>query len=265
MHAPGDPVRSRVDGMRLALLSDIHGNPIALDAVLADVEAQGGVDGYLVLGDLVAIGHDPVAVLERLTSLPDVQFTRGNTDRYVVTGDRPSVLPADQAALIEVAHSFAWTQGYVTAAGWFDWLVGLPPELRRELPDGTVLLGVHAAPGSDEGAGLNPTQSDAQLSAVLAGCGAGLVFAGHTHWPMDRALDGVRAVNLGSVSNPWAADLRASYVLLEAGPSGYEVRSRRVDYDRQAVVDAIHASHHPTPGFLTSWFLGHRVAPHQRG
>ena len=56
--------------MRLALLSDLHGNPIALDAVLADIDAMGGVDGYLVLGDLVAIGHDPAGVLERLVRLP---------------------------------------------------------------------------------------------------------------------------------------------------------------------------------------------------
>ena len=47
-------------------MSDIHGNPIALDAVLADIEATGGVDEHWVLGDIVALGHDPVGVLERL-------------------------------------------------------------------------------------------------------------------------------------------------------------------------------------------------------
>ena len=249
--------------MRLALLSDIHGNPIALDAVLADVEAQGGVDGYVVLGDLVALGYDPATVLERVTALRRVQFTRGNTDRYVVTGDRPPI-PPPPGKEIEVAHSFAWTQGYVTSAGWFDWLERLPLELRLELPDGTRVLGVHASPGTDDGAGVNPVQTDGELGALLAGCGAELVFTGHTHWALDRAVDGVRAVNLGSVSNPWAPDLRASYVLLDAGESGYQVLARRVDYDRQAVIDAIAASHHPTPDFLTAWFRGRRLAPHQR-
>lgn len=75
--------------MRLAIFSDIHGNPIALDAVLADIRARGGVDAYLVLGDLAAIGYDPVSVLERLVALPNVRFVRGNTDRYVVTDERP--------------------------------------------------------------------------------------------------------------------------------------------------------------------------------
>lgn len=227
------------------------------------MEAQGGVDGYVVLGDLAALGHDPATVLERVGALPDVRVTRGNTDRYVVTGDRPAN-PPPPGKEIEVAHSFAWTQGYVTCAGWFDWLAGLPLELRLDLPDGTRLLGVHAAPGTDDGAGVNPAQSDAEVGALLSGCGADLVFTGHTHWALDRTVKGVRAVNLGSVSNPWAPDLRAGYVLLDAGATGYEVRARRVEYDRQAVIDAIAASHHPTPEFLTAWFQGGRIAPHQR-
>src|SRR5687767_10140277 len=101
--------------MRLALLSDTHGNPIAVDAVLEDVGAQGGVDRYWVLGDIVALGYDPVGVLERLTSLPNVRFLQGNTDRYVVTGERPYPQLADVAAdsellprLVEVARTFAW-------------------------------------------------------------------------------------------------------------------------------------------------------------
>ena len=111
--------------VRLAILSDIHGNPIALDAVLGDIEARGGADGYLVLGDLVAQGHDPAAVLRRLASLPDARFVRGNTDRYVLTGDRarPTVAearadPALVPTLVAVAQGFAWTHGYLAATGW---------------------------------------------------------------------------------------------------------------------------------------------------
>jgi 3',5'-cyclic AMP phosphodiesterase CpdA len=124
--------------VRLAILSDLHGNPIALDAVLADIEAKGSVDGFLVLGDLVAIGHDPIGVLERLVGLPGARFVRGNTDRYVVSGQRPYPTFADVAAnvtliprLVEVAHSFAWTQGVLTSAGWLDWLAALPLERSR--------------------------------------------------------------------------------------------------------------------------------------
>jgi len=73
--------------MRIALFSDIHGNSIALDAVLQDIQKQGGVDAYWILGDLVAIGPDPVGVLDRLTSLENTRFIRGNGDRYGVKPD----------------------------------------------------------------------------------------------------------------------------------------------------------------------------------
>src|SRR5260370_28343520 len=75
--------------MRLAILSDIHGNPLALDAVLADIQSQGEVDAYWVLGDFAALGYDPKTPLEKVTALSHGSFTRGNTDRYAVTQDHP--------------------------------------------------------------------------------------------------------------------------------------------------------------------------------
>jgi len=64
--------------MRLAIFSDVHGNPVALDAVLDDIREHGGADGYWVLGDFMAMGVDPAAVLRRITALPNARFVRGN-------------------------------------------------------------------------------------------------------------------------------------------------------------------------------------------
>ena len=249
--------------MRLAVLSDTHGNPIAVDAVLADIEARGGADAYWVLGDLAAIGYDPVGVLERLTALPNVRFVQGNTDRYLVTGERPFPSPDDAVAdpalvprLAEVAATFAWTQGYVTATGWLDWLAELPFEQRMTLPDGTRLLGVHVAPDRNDGIGVHPRLSDADLRVMLAGCDADLVCVGHTHFPTERILDGVRVVNVGSVSNPQAGDLRASYVLLTATESGYDLESRRVAYSYEAVIQAIERCRHPSGDYIIRHFRG---------
>jgi putative phosphoesterase len=207
--------------MRLAMFSDIHGNPIALDAVLDDIGARGGVDGYCILGDLVAIGYDPRGVLERLGALPYSHFVQGNTDRYVVTGQRPYPSLADAEAnprllpwFAEVAHSFAWTQGYVSATGWFDWLARLPLELRLELPGGLRTLCVHVAPGQEDGAGLHPMLSDGELSERVRQISADLVVAGHTHRPMNRSVDGIRVLNVGSVSNADPGDRRACYTIL---------------------------------------------------
>lgn len=254
--------------MRIALLSDIHGNSIALDAVLRDVQAQGGVDVYLVLGDIVAIGHDPDGVLERLAALPDVRFVRGNTDHYVVTGERPGPtfeeVRADPRLLsqfVEVAHDIAWTQGAVTVMGWLEWLIALPSEQRMALPDGTRLLGVHVSPGHDDGQGVHPGLSDAELQSLMAGCEADLVCVGHTHWPMDVSVGGVHVVNPGSVSNPWPPDLRASYVILEAGESGYRLEHRRADYDHQAVITALQHLRHPAARHITRHMLGQHQPP----
>ncbi|MHB8595802.1 MAG: metallophosphoesterase family protein [Ktedonobacteraceae bacterium] len=151
--------------MRLAILSDIHGNPLALDAVLTDIQSQGKVDAYWVLGDFAALGYDPVTPLEKVTALPHASFTRGNTDRYVVTGDLPiqpeRVLhdPTLLPQIIEAVRSFSWTRGYLSAAGWLDWLVNLPLKVRVTLPDSTRVLGVHASPGRDDGSGIQSTHS----------------------------------------------------------------------------------------------------------
>jgi len=133
--------------MRLALLSDIHGNPIALDAVLTDIQAQGGVDAYWVLGDLAALGYDPVTVIERLVALPGIRFVHGNTDRYVVTGERPPPTLEDVQAdpsllplLIGVAQSLAWTQGAVTATGRLNWLAELPLQFRQVTYDHEAVI-----------------------------------------------------------------------------------------------------------------------------
>ena len=120
------------------------------------------------------------------------------------------------------------------------------------------MLGVHAAPGADDGDGIHPALSDAELSDLLNGCDADLVFVGHTHWPMNRVVNGVQVVNLGSVSNPMAPDLRASYFLLEATEAGYQLEHRRVAYDLRAVIDAVKRSDHPASEYILSFFRGQR-------
>lgn len=251
--------------MKLGLLSDIHGNRIALQAVQADAKSQ-GVDAWWALGDLVAIGPDPVPTLELLTSLPKLHVTRGNTDRYVVSGDRPPPYPEDVAAKPEllslfaaVEGSFAWTRGALASHGWLDWLATLPLENRTTLPDRTRLLGVHASPGRDDGAGITPDRPEPELRAALAAAEADLVCAGHTHRPTDRYIGAVHAVNLGSISNPVTDDLRASYVIIHADRQGHHVERRRVAYDHAAVLERVARSGHPGAEYLASFQRGQNI------
>ena len=139
------------------MLSDIHGNSIALDAVLDDVQSQGGADSYWILGDHVNQGYDPVGVMDRIARLPETRCVWGNTDRYVVKGGRrgPSLErvlkdPALIKQLESVEQGNGWARGALAVIGWFEWLRDLPFEQRLTLPDGTRLLGVHASLISDE-------------------------------------------------------------------------------------------------------------------
>jgi len=243
--------------MKIALLSDIHGNSVALDAVLTDIAEQGGADGYWILGDLVALGPDPVGVLSRLAALPETRYVRGNTDRYVSAGERPFPSPADVLAdhsllprLVEVERTFTWTHGALAAAGWLPWLAQLPLEFRTTLPDGCRFLGVHASPGRDDGEGFSPKLDDDAWRALAEGCNADLICAGHTHQPLERTIDGIRIINLGAISLSLTPEKRAHYALLNASSDGAVVIRRSVDYDRAKVASMLEEREHPGRSYI---------------
>lgn len=254
--------------MRIALLSDIHGNPMALDAVLSDIAAQGTVDAYWVLGDFASLGYGPATVIERVLALPNARFVRGNHDRYLITNEGWSPSLDDARKDPEKVRPYAslaacegWAKGYVTARGQLDWLAALPLEQRETLPDGTRLLGVHAAPGTDDGDGIHPKISDDELRKLARQAEADLIVVGHTHVPLDRTVEGVRFFNLGSVSNPLSPDWRASYGLLDARPEGYTLELRRVEYDRDAAIAAIRSSGYPAASLLVRFLEGKILSP----
>jgi predicted phosphodiesterase len=238
--------------VRVALLSDVHGNLAALEAVLADAEAA-GADTYWVLGDLVAYGPRPAEVVDRVRRLPGVRCVRGNTDRYVLTGDVSGMWPAadDPALRADVLGSLAWTRRAVVDAGQEPWLASRPLEERADLPDGTRALIVHASPGRDDGAGAQP-DADAAVYADLGFTrdSAGLVLVGHTHVALDRHVNGTHVVNPGPVSLPPSRDGVARWALLTATEEEYDVRLCRAAYDREEVVADLHRIGHPAAGWI---------------
>jgi predicted phosphodiesterase len=258
--------------MRLAVLADIHGNRHALDAVLADLEARGGADAVWAIGDLAAMGPDPIGALERLAGVDGVHATYGNTDRYLSHGQRPYPDPATLLAeperlarLLPVVESLAWAQGMVAHAGWVRWLEELPLELRTTLPDGTRVLGVHAAPGAYDGEGIHEGLSDDALRALVTDCNADLVLVGHTHRPFEASValpsGRVRIVNFGPVSVHMTDEKRAIYALIDADERGHRLERIFVDYDRDAAIAELERVRHPGRGFVA----GHLRAPNEGG
>ncbi len=237
--------------LRLAVLSDVHGNLLALEAVLADLKAAGGADKTWVLGDLCAFGPRPAECLEVLRALPETKIIGGNTDRHLVTGERPTMPPVKEEAvwqkmperLREQELGFAWTVSKLSFAD-YEYLGKI---LRREVdlyvPGYGWAIGYHGAPGSDEYLMWPETPDEEVLDQFLDREGR-LGFGGHTHIPMDRDLGRWRVVNVGSVGIP-KDELRACYALVTFAEGTANVELRRVEYDyEQAVADA-QALDHP--------------------
>ena len=251
--------------MRLGIIADIHGNDVALRAVLKDA-ARLEVDRWWALGDLVLFGSRPAEVLERLRGLPGLSMLLGNTDRYVLTGEQPAphATAADAAGSVDLVERHAamaagigWTRGVLDQAGLLSHLVSLPTQLRLQLPSGATVLGVHASPGADDGPGIEPGLADEQLRPLLTGCGANVVIGGHTHVATDRVVDGIRALNPGSAGLPRTCGT-ASWLLLEDDGQALAVTHHGVPFDVDAVVSDLHRRRHPNAEFVAAVLTGGR-------
>jgi len=152
--------------MRLGIVADIHGNDVALRAVVKDAVRE-EVDHWWALGDLVLFGPRPAEVLELLHGMPGISMLRGNTDRYVLTGEQPAphATAADAAARIDLVERYGkmaagigWTRGVLDQAGLLDSLTALPMHLRLVSASGASILGVHASPRADDGPGIEPSK-----------------------------------------------------------------------------------------------------------
>lgn len=234
----------------LAVLADIHGNSLALEATLADLNKVGGADYLLVLGDLAVFGPDPAGVLALLKKFPSAFHVRGNTDRYLIEEKYPGT-PGDQTWQAQVLASFPWTANQLGANG-LRFLTSLPTCQILGLDSSHTILAVHASPRSDE-ENIRPETSDAELVEMLADFNSfNLLLCGHTHVPVDRQVGGQRFINVGSVGLPFDSDPRASYALIYLQPNGqYHVEFRRVAYDVEAVINQLTVVAHPTADVST--------------
>ena len=221
--------------MRVAALNDIHGNLPALDAVLADVEAA-RVDAIVCGGDVVG-GPFSHEVFDRLTSLANVLFVRGNGDREVLEGT--DAYGVDWAAERERLGA----ERLAVVASW---------PLTVELDVDTLgrALFCHAIPSADDPIFTRITPDDDVVELVGA-VEAELLVCGHTHVQFDRRLaSGLRVVNAGSVGMPYEGLRGAFWALL--GPS---VELRRTEYDVEAAATAIRKVGKPTDEQLAGYLL----------
>lgn len=215
--------------MRVAVLSDIHGNLPALEAVLEQV-ARETPDLVVVCGDL-ASGPLPVETLTVLMALPDVRFLHGNADRSLVAGFDGSAKPRLAGPAAD------WCAAQLSKEHR-DFLASFPAEVRLEIDGLGRVLFCHGSPRGDEEMMTAATPED-RLREFTAGSETDVIVCGHTHMQFDRTVDGVRIVNPGSVGMPYG-EPGAYWALLGPG-----VDFRRTDYDRESAAARIGKSSWP--------------------
>lgn len=180
---------------RVAVISDIHGNGVALESVLADWERRGG-GGIVCLGDATGGGPQPDEVLMRLREL-DCRIVRGNADDWLLSGLPKSGADADTQALAEIV---AWGRERVSDESRA-FLHRLPPTLELALDDATRVLAFHGTPrGTTER--LLHTMPDSVLAERLGDHTATVLAGGHTHLQGTRGYRGALLLNPGSVGVP---------------------------------------------------------------
>ena len=233
--------------MRYVLLSDVHANKPALEAVLRDADTKGELTGTYHLGDLVGYAPWPneVVAMIRDAAIPGVA---GNYDSTVATHYKHCGCRYEDPRQEELAHeSYSWTLAN-TSDDSKQFLGGLPFHIGIR-PWGGHLSGpsIHLVHGNHALNTVYVTEdrSDEFLTTMGRNLGAkeGDVIAfGHTHKPWYRVVGGVHFVNTGSVGRPKDGDPRAGYVLLDVTASGVKVEFIRVQYDVEEAVRGILAS-----------------------
>lgn len=212
----------------IALIYDIHGNDVALEAVIGDAQAAGAV-AWLLGGDYCLMGAQPAAVLDRLEALPaDTIWLRGNTERWIAHPESADI-PTD--AIRDAALFAAGAIGEEAVRE----LAALPDVVHDVPFDGAEMtVFCHASPGSDM-IGFTDVAGDGDGAAASSDFQANTTVCGHTHVQFTREVGVIEVVNPGSVGMPFDGDSRAAYALL--APDG-SFDLRRVEYDVERAVTA---------------------------
>jgi putative phosphoesterase len=227
--------------MRIAVVSDIHGNLTAFEAVLADLR-ETRPDLVLHGGDLADAGSSPVQIIDHVRDLgwPGVV---GNTDEMLfapeIFEDFASSRPHLNSIWTAAREMAAFTRE-VVGEERLAWLRDLP---RMQIRDSVAL--VHASPETPWRSPM-PDASNGELDAVYTVLGKPVVVYGHIHLPYIRTLSTMVVANSGSVGMPHDGDRRASYLLID----DLKPQIRRVGYDLDRAIEMLHRSRLPHSNWI---------------
>jgi predicted phosphodiesterase len=219
--------------MKVAVLSDIHGNMPALQTVVEHID-RWLPDIVVVGGDIINRGPNSGECLDLVLERRETdgwRLLRGNHEQMVLEcGDPDKPLSGPGFEMTQFAH-FALAQ----VNGRIDQLRMLPDMIERPGPDGSLLRIVHASMYSNRD-GIYPMTEDHDIRRKIAPAPA-LFVTGHTHRPLIRTIDGSLVVNIGSVGSPFDSDRRAGYGQFTWNGGHWTAEVVRLEYDYAQIED----------------------------
>ncbi len=233
--------------MRIAIISDIHGNCVALDAVLADIREQ-SVDQLVCLGDAIQGGAQPAETVARLRALA-CPIVMGNADAWLLTGENTGTEPITERQ----TAVRAWSLAQLTAEDC-DFIRSFQPTISLEVSAEWRLLCFHGSPRSFDDIILPETPDEEAMRLLRPQPGQALA-GGHTHRQQIRSLGTALFLNPGSVGVPVSLPLSggvmprtpwAEYAIIGAWDDGrVGVEFRRIPYDAAALRHSLETSGKP--------------------
>jgi putative phosphoesterase len=236
--------------MRIAVISDMHGNDYAFETVEADINNQ-KVDQIVCLGDAVQGGPQPAEVVKRLCRL-NCPVVMGNADAWLITGEETADEGIPLERLRKMADIRLWSLSKLTEDD-IDFIAKFQPTITIKLEGGLDLLCFHGSPASFDDIIL-PAASEEGFQKFLGAYSNHVLTGGHTHAQQIRRLGDLFFFNPGSVGfayshnqpdNDFHADPWAEYAILTAVGSQVSVEFRRVPFDAQEMVCIYHESGRP--------------------
>ena len=225
---------------RVAVLSDVHGNVIALEAVRAALRKE-KPDAVMIAGDHAFNGHDPagtIAVLRQMET-DGAMIVAGNTDIAVADFDYAAAFPWMPDGVPEAMQMAAEWAHDALDDGDLAWLRRLPAERRLRIGE-TMLLLTHASPGSQT-AGFDKDLDASVTLERLSRTDARIICCGHTHVPDIRDFGWKQVINGGSAGYVFDGDPTASWALVTVTDEGVTAEIRRTEFDTLAAANAITA------------------------
>lgn len=217
--------------MKVGILSDVHGNGVALDSVIEDMKEQ-GVKEVFYLGDLVAKGPEPARVFKKLESLEPSCWIKGNTDTWFeeITEEwEPS------SSREEYLYELYKYMNKLLSEDTISFLINLPIESSMEI-NGVNILCVHGSPRSIIEI-MDNSSSEDELKEMVEGVEEDIIVCGHSHVPYMGEINEKKIINVGSVGCPYDGDKRASYAILNVTEGQVEGEIRRVEYEVEKLLD----------------------------